>query len=267
MIKRISGTHNSKIKLYRKLSTSSKERKKQGLICLEGLRLVCDCAAVCDSLKYLFVSERFYKTHSEQTEKLARRFDEAFILDENIINRLKGVVTSQEIMAVVGASLDDISGLTLKEGGFYIALNEVKDPGNVGTIIRTAAALNFDGVIIDNCCDPLSLKCVRASMGAVLRTHLYRCENAEEFIKANKSVCTVYAAVAHGEDCFVDSNRFGRGILIVGNEAFGIKKSIINLSDLKVKIPLAEKAESLNVAAAASICMYEMKRKVNFKGC
>ena len=144
-------------------------------------------------------------------------------------------------------------------GSRLLLLEDIQDPGNVGTLIRTAAAFDFSGVILtDKCADPLSPKCVQATAGTVLSLWLRRTNLYLKLVEAlrRKGYCLIAADLSGTDD---QSTLCGRDklLLALGNEAAGLSKKLLELSDYRFKIPIdRKKAESLNVAACGAICMY-----------
>lgn len=168
--------------------------------------------------------------------------------------------TPQGIAAVVRVPADIYSGqLPASAGDKVLLLEDVQDPGNVGSLIRTAAAFGFSGVTLtEKCADPLSPKCLQSTAGTVLslwirRTHSYRAL-AEELKSGG------YALVATdlgGKDDLSVLGHYDKLVLALGNEASGLSDWLLDLSDYRLRLPIAsEKAESLNVAACGAICMY-----------
>jgi len=144
-------------------------------------------------------------------------------------------------------------------GNKILLLEDIQDPGNVGTLIRTAAALDFVGVILSNkSADPLSPKCVQSTAGTVFSVWLRRTASYIELVKSLKQKgYTVIATDVYGTDEPSILNNHGRQILALGNEASGLSPALLELSDHRLVIPVnRNKAESLNVAACGAICMY-----------
>ena len=168
--------------------------------------------------------------------------------------------TPQGTMAVVRLPVDMCSGYLPEDAGNKILLLEdIQDPGNVGTLIRTAAAFDYSGVIMTGkCADPLSPKCVQATAGTVLsvwsrRTARYLDLAAE----LRKSGYTLVAADLNGVAEPSILSRQGKLLLALGNEAAGLSRALLDVADYRLRIPtIREKAESLNVAVCGAICMY-----------
>ncbi|MDY6934188.1 MAG: RNA methyltransferase [Spirochaetota bacterium] len=182
------------------------------------------------------------------------------IISEDQIRSICNTKSPQGIIAVIRSPIDIYSShLPVNVNGNILLLDDIQDPGNVGTLIRTAAAFNFVGVILtEKCADPLSPKCVQSTTGAILslwirRTNRYL-ELAEELKGSGYSLA---AADVDGREAPSLLCRMDRLLLALGSEASGLSKSIIDASNYKIRIPInREKAESLNVAACGAICMH-----------
>ena len=168
--------------------------------------------------------------------------------------------TPQGSMAVVNMPADIYSDYLPEDAGNKILLLEdIQDPGNVGTLIRTAAAFDFSGVIMtENCADPLSPKCVQATAGTVLSVWLRRTIHYLELAVAlRKDGYTLIATELNGiaEPSIISSQ--SKILLALGNEAAGLSKALLSTADYRLRIPtIREKVESLNVAACGAIFMY-----------
>ena len=175
--------------------------------------------------------------------------------------------TPQGIMAVVRAPVDTgANHLPGHIGGKVLLLEDIQDPGNVGTLIRTAAAFDFSGVIMtESCADPLSPKCVQATAGTVLSVWLRRTGHYLELVSAlKKSGYSLIAAELEGTAKPPILQRQSKLLLALGNEAAGLSKTLLDAADYRLWIPtVREKAESLNVAACGAICMYLSSPELN----
>ena len=148
--------------------------------------------------------------------------------------------------------------------GYHVALNAVQDPGNVGTILRTMDAAGFDTLYIDQkTADPFSPKCSRATMGAVFRIRIERCSTLEEpLLRLKQAGVPVISGDLRGNDLFGRPPLCGKGAcLLIGNEGSGIEPGIKSLSDLRVRIPMPGRAESLNASVSAGILIYDLLRE------
>ncbi|MFC2025330.1 TrmH family RNA methyltransferase [Chloroflexota bacterium] len=174
--------------------------------------------------------------------------------------------TPQGVMAAVRIPVDIWSDcLPDNIGNKILLLEDIQDPGNVGTLIRTAAAFNYSGAILsENCADPLSPKCVQAAVGTVLSIWLRRTTNYLELISAlRKGGYTIAATDLNGMEEPALLSRQNKLLLALGNEAAGLSIAMLNIADFRLRIPtIQEKAESLNVAACGAICMYLSSQKL-----
>ena len=167
--------------------------------------------------------------------------------------------TPQGIAAVVKISPDIYSArLPADAGNKILLLEDIQDPGNTGTLIRTAAAFNFSGVILtDKCADPLSPRVVQATAGAVLSLWLRATPQYRELVRSlRENGYSLIAAELNGTDK-PDVLRRGKFVLALGNEAAGLSPGLLEMADFHVRIPIAQqKAESLNAAVCGGILMY-----------
>jgi TrmH family RNA methyltransferase len=168
--------------------------------------------------------------------------------------------TPQGIIAIVKIP-EGIYSSTLPEdsGKHILLLEDIQDPGNVGTLIRTAAALEYDGVVLtESCADLLAPKCVQASAGTILSLWCRRTAEYLNIVRSLKqSSYKIVAADVRGSDEPSILSQQVKLVLALGNEAAGLSKELLAIADYRVQIPtVKEKAESLNVAACGAILMY-----------
>ena len=175
--------------------------------------------------------------------------------------------TPQGTMAVVRLPADmGADHLPEDAGNKVLLLEDIQDPGNVGTLIRTAAAFDFSGVIMtENCADPLSPKCVQATAGTVLSVWLRRTKRYLELARAlRKGGHILIAAELDGVAEPSILQRQSKLLLALGNEAAGLSKALLDEADYRLRIPtVREKAESLNVAVCGAICMYLSSKELS----
>ena len=239
------------LKWYQALA-GDKGRLEAGVFLVEGDRAIRQIAGTRPEVIVEIVSS---EDVPEEWAKFPSR-----IVTESQLRRISNTVTPQGTIAVVrlprGAHSD---ALPEKPGGRVLLLEDVQDPGNVGTLIRTAAAFDYAGVILsERCADPFSPKSVQATAGAVLSIWLRRTGRYIDLLKRLKQGgYQVFAADLNGDDGpHIISNR-DRLVLALGNEAAGLSSALLEISDHRFRIPVArEKAESLNVAASGAIGMF-----------
>ncbi len=179
---------------------------------------------------------------------------------EKQLDSISSTKTPQEIIAVVHLPLKTYSDqLPDSPGAKVLLLEDVQDPGNVGTLIRTAVAFGFSGIILtDKCADPLSPKCIQATAGTVLSLWIRRTTRCLDLVKELKNNRYVLVSTnLNGTEDFSVLRHRNNLILALGNEAAGLSRSILQESDYRLRIPIVtDRAESLNVAACGAICMY-----------
>lgn len=187
--------------------------------------------------------------------------DRAFVLDEKLFDKLAQTETSQGIMAVVAKPKTDKADFVGKDGNFVV-LDRLQDPGNIGTILRTADAAGYSlAIVMKGTADIFSPKTVRAATGSLFRmpvVFLDSVSELREFTKAagKKLVATCFDTQRY----YFDEDLTNNIALVIGNEGNGICEEIIESSDLKIKIPMQGNIESLNASVAAGILMYEAMR-------
>jgi TrmH family RNA methyltransferase len=183
-----------------------------------------------------------------------------FELGPGVVEKVADTVTPQPLLAIVRtpvATLDDLAGAS-----FVVVCVDVRDPGNAGAVIRSADAAGADGVI---CCagtvDPFNPKTVRASAGSVLHLPVVAGDDAGTVLDALKARgLRCLAAVAHGGETYTEVDLVGPLALVLGNEASGLPNNLGALIDHDLTIPMAGKAESLNVSMAAAVLCFEVRR-------
>jgi TrmH family RNA methyltransferase len=181
-------------------------------------------------------------------------------VSESQFRYISNTRTPQGTMAVVRMPEDIYSSrLPADAGDRILLLEDIQDPGNVGTLIRTAAAFDFSGAILtENCADPLSPKCVQSTAGSVLSVWLRRTSEYLEMVTPLKQRgYSLIAADLKGTDELSAIEHQDRLLLALGNEAVGLSRKLLDMADYRVNIPIARnRAESLNVAVCGAITMY-----------
>lgn len=246
-----------------------KARGRRGLAVLEGVRLVEEALAAGLEFKGALVSPDLARTTRGQalTAELASHAVTVEEVGARTFGQLAGTDTPQGILAVVAPRTWSVADVptTAGGGGAVLVVDGVQDPGNVGTLIRTAHALGASAsVLLRGSADPMNAKALRAAMGATFRHPVLQLDDAP-FIKwARERGLTLWAAAVDGVPLAraLDASRSPTELIavIVGNEGAGIRPQLNAVAAQRVAIPLAGGAESLNVAVAAGILLYEVLR-------
>ena len=260
----ITSKDNPNIKLYQKLSANKKYRTEYGMFPLEGLRLINDAVTENAELHCVLMTESFIKKQSVHGEALdfpsvtGKRI--LYISDE-IGARLASTEDTQGIFAICRMKPAISADALAKSGGRYVMLHNIQDPGNMGTIIRTADAMGIDGVFAVGCCDIYSPKAVRSTMGSLFRMKICICSAEDAFAAFDKNNISTYAAVVDGSAVSVTDVSFGSGAaVLIGNEGNGLPKEISDRCTERITIKMHGNINSLNAATAASIIMWELTK-------
>ena len=234
---------NERIKKVAKLMSSSRFRKENELMVLEGERLCFEAETI----------EELYYTQNGYNEELISRAKFHDEVSKDVFKKLADTITPPGVIAVV--KRPNIKPI-LKEDGKYLAFENIQDPGNLGTAARTAEALGLSGIIVKGV-DPYSPKVLRASMGAILRLPIIEPQDILAFLKqSNKRIVGTVVSEAKS----IKEFKFSNDIVLIGNEGNGLTNEAKALCDELVTIKMAGRAESLNAAAASSIIAWEMVR-------
>lgn len=244
-------------KWYRRLATK-KGRLEAGAFIVEGTRSINQIISNHpDEIIEILTIEEPLPVYSNYVVRLVTESQFRYICQTK---------TPQGVMAAVRIPVDIWSDCLPDDiGNKILLLEDIQDPGNVGTLIRTAAAFNYSGAIMsENCADPLSPKCVQATVGTVLSIWLRRTTNYLELISAlRKGGYTIVATDLNGMEKPALLSRQSKLLLALGNEAAGLSIAVLNVADFRLRIPTIQgKAESLNVAACGAICMYLSSQKL-----
>ncbi len=235
-----------------------KERDKTGLYIAEGYKL---CAEACGRVSVAYVVLRQGREQDAAYSELAQRSGGAcIILSEPAYDKITKDHTPDGILFVIQMESREIpADLT---GERICILDGLQDPGNVGTIIRTAAALGFDRVFLHECADAYNPKVIRATMGAFFKIFVSPCDALEETIPClQQAGRRVLAAALSDTGITVGKDvLFPADCLILGNEGHGVSDIALRLCDTTIKIPMTEKTESLNAAAAAAVLLWEYSK-------
>lgn len=263
VMNRIESKSNRIIKEMRSLE-KKKYRDIENLYVAEGLRTVRDML-YCPSMRYIVVMEAMLEKedYRQIVEDALANDKKVFLLDASLGDPFQFTEHSQGIWAVLEKevySLDRLMASWKEEANeAYILLDSVQDPGNVGTIIRTALAAGVKAIFLTKgSVDIYNLKTVRSTMSALTKLPIYTGLEDEDVrrLMGHETVQS-FALVPNGETYYTDIAYSGRNLFILGNEGNGIRQEWINLADKGITIPMYGDIESLNLSVAASLMMYK----------
>ena len=253
----ITSSQNPKLKLARALMGRAKERREASAFVAEGVRLVEEAVNSNWGFRFVLYDETLSERGTLNVKRLTSLGMECEEVSPNLMKSLSDTETSQGILAVL-----DLAQLPITNYPNFIFIpDQIRDPGNLGTLIRSADAAGVDAVLIPpETTDPFAPKVVRAGMGAHFRLPILSM-GWEEIQQVSKSANQrVVLADMDGESCWETDLRQPLA-LIVGGEAEGASAEARKLASQKIKIPMAGKTESLNAAAAGSVLMFEVVRQ------
>lgn len=255
-VNKIESAENEKIKLVKKLSGSRKYRCENNCFIVEGLRL---CYDACNSnVKILktFYTENAYVKSREKLDEIIKRSEKSYVITENISRKISDTLNPQGIFCVIQFFNNDNTVLPCEK---IIILENIQDPSNLGTILRSADAFGVKNVIMSpGCTDVYSPKVLRGSMGAIFRLNFIIPKDFMDFIM--KLNVVLYATVPDKSAQNIANVTFtDKTALIIGNEGYGISTELLRICK-KITIPMVGLTESLNAAVAASIAMWEMTK-------
>lgn len=253
----IESKDNKLIKEIRKLS-EKKYRQKYEQFLIEGFRFVSEALCSDFDVEYIFIlEEKQDKLALYEIEKNTSENTKMILVSQSVLNSICDTLSPQGIVAVVKNKKFTIKD----EDGFYVLCDEVQDPGNMGTIIRSAHAAGALGLIVTKgVVDIYNQKTLRATMGSIF--HVPIIETFETVLELKDDGFKLLVSSLEAKDDFYDVDLTGKLIISVGNEGNGVSTKVRDLADLLVKIPMPGKAESLNVGVAASIMMFERVRQL-----
>lgn len=258
----IKSKDNPKIKLYRKLLGSKKDRYKYRQFVLEGSRLIFDALKSEAAINQIYLAEFAKEKFLPELERACADNIKINLISDDLGSFISATENTQGIFAQCDfPDNTSISG-KIKARGRYAVLYRLQDPGNAGMIVRTADALGLDGVIFCESCDAYNPKAVRAAMGSMFRIPVYRDVDADSLFAAlSKAGLKSYGAVVDQLACDVKKLDFKNGgAVFIGNEGNGLDRETIEKCSEKITIPMKGHTESLNAAMAAGIIMWELMR-------
>ena len=282
----ITSTSNSKIKELKQLQKKARLRQEKGLFIAEGLRMVGETPK--ERILAAYVAEHFEKEHADWLAKWNVPYE---TVADNIFDSICDTKTPQGILCLVKRqewTMDELlaeekkvedceqkdcenaedcekkeSREKKRKVPLFLLIENLQDPGNLGTIFRTGEAAGVSGIIMSReTVDIYNPKTVRSTMGAIYRVPFFYTDSLEQAIEQLKAagIC-VYAAHLTGEKYYSDFSYEKGAAFLIGNEGNGLSEQIANLADDYLKIPMEGQAESLNAAVAAAVLMYEVHRQ------
>lgn len=271
----ITSLNNPKIKEVIKLNNKARARKDAGVFLVEGIRMLREVPF--DLLKEVYMTQDFFDKHGDEPvlERLKTYLDRparlagddifVTLVSDECMQKICDTVTPQGVICVIKRRSYEITDMNAGDGTFILLLENIQDPGNLGTMIRTAEAAGATGVIMSQgTVDVYSPKVVRATMGAIFRVpFFYVPDMCQQIDKIKQLGLSVYAACLDGADWYTEPDYTKRCAILIGNEGNGLSKEAIARADGGIFIPMDGQVESLNASISAAVLMYEVHRQRN----
>lgn len=262
--KMITSVSNPQVKQVCAYVQKARERRKAGIFVAEGVKMFEEAPAA--DIYKVYVTPAFCERHAADAvhKKLEQTGFEQ--VSDEVLSKMSDTQTPQGILCLIKMPKYSLKDLLVNQNGIFVVLEDLQDPGNLGTILRTGEGAGIAGVIMTkNTVDIFNPKTIRATMGSIYRVPFVYVQEPEEALSELKAAgISVYAAHLKGEQ-YYDAFDYTRGCaFLIGNEGNGLKEQTADLADTYVKIPMAGQVESLNAAIATTLFMYEAARQRGF---
>ncbi|MBR4059187.1 MAG: RNA methyltransferase [Lachnospiraceae bacterium] len=260
----ITSISNAQVKQVCAYVQKAKERRKDRIFVVEGPKMFEEAPA--ERIYKVYATQSFCDKHT--TDGMGAKLKETGfeVVSDEVLAKMSDTKTPQGILCLVKWPEYSLEDLLLRKKGVFVVLEDLQDPGNLGTIIRTGEGAGIAGVIMSgNTVDIFNPKTIRATMGSIYRVPFVYVQDMAQAIKRLKRAdIAVYAAHLKGEQ-YYDAFDYTKGCaFLIGNEGNGLKEETALLADTYVKIPMAGQVESLNAAIATTLFMYEAARQRGF---
>lgn len=258
----ITSSQNPKIKLIRALAGRPKERRENKAFLAEGVRLVEEAFSAGWQFQFVLYRDGLSQRGQDLVRGLIAKGIDVEPVAENLLQVVTETETPQGILAVLSLDPPDFLQSAAPTPTFILIPDQIRDPGNLGTLLRTAAAAGVEAVFIPpETTDPFAPKVVRAGMGAHFRLPIQTL--SWEQIRARVEGLSVYLSDAEGEKTCWEADFRSPTVLIIGGEADGASEQARELATAIIRIPMPGNVESLNAGAAGSVLMFEVVRQRN----
>lgn len=259
-MQKITSKDNEFIKHIKKLK-DKKYRDLNNEYMIEGIKLVKEAIQEKAEIKQIIICEECDNTEiipKELTYEIAKY--ECIYVTKQIFNSITEVKNPQGILAVVSKEKTE-NGIDYSQD-IIVALDDLQDPGNLGTILRTVDSIGLTQILVSKgTADCFNPKVVRSTMGAIFRVKIIECEDLKNTLKEMKNHHFKIMVTSLQTNNSIYDVDYNKKVIVVGNEANGVEKEIQDMADEKVKIPMLGKTESLNASVATGIVLYEYVRQ------
>ena len=254
----ITSNSNAQVKRLLQLQKKSKARNEEQVFLVEGLRMFLEVPT--ERVQKVYISETLYNKKKQDLD--LEKFS-VEILSDSVFSYVSDTKTPQGILCIVEQQKYNIEELLNIKNPHFMVLDNLQDPGNLGTIVRTAEGAGVDAVFLSKeSVDIYNPKTIRSTMGSIYRMPVVYVEDLLELLNTfRKKGIKSYAAHLEGKNSYDKEDYKGGTAILIGNEGNGPRDEVADSADVWVQIPMQGKVESLNAAIAASILMFEVYRQ------
>lgn len=254
----ITSTSNGQVKELLQLQKKSKVRNERDIFVVEGIKMFLEAPR--DRIEKVFISETLFNKKKQELQLDGLKVE---ILSDKVFSYVSDTKTPQGILCIVRQKKTKLEEIFRQNPAHLMILENLQDPGNLGTIVRTAEGAGVSGIILSkDCVDIYNPKTIRSTMGSIYRMPFLYVENLEKTIEEVKEQnVKVYAAHLQGKNNYDEENYQTGCAFLIGNEGNGLSQEIAEKADIWVKINMHGQVESLNAAIASSILMFEVCRQ------
>ncbi|MBU9725379.1 TrmH family RNA methyltransferase [Diplocloster modestus] len=254
----ITSTHNQQVKHVMQLNRKPRLRNEEGVFVVEGFKMVKEAPR--DRIVKAYVSASALADSSCQALLADLSFE---AVEDQVFTQMSDTQTPQGILAVIKRQEPDPDQLLEQTDPFLLLIENLQDPGNLGTMIRTAEGAGVTGILISReSVDLYNPKTIRSTMGSIYRVPVHIADSLTGLIPLlHQRGIRTYAAHLRGTESYTDADYQKGTAFLIGNEGNGLTEELADAADQYIRIPMEGQVESLNAAMAAGILMYEVKRQ------
>jgi len=263
-INMITSSANARVKQVVQWQTKAKERRKDKVFLAEGIKMYEEAPA--ESIREVYLSQDIEEKIKQNTLLWKKLNDTGYeLVSPEVFTKMSDTQTPQGILTVLRQPEYDLPELLKCPNPLFVVLENLQDPGNLGTIIRTGEGAGITGVIMSSqTVDIFNPKTIRATMGSIYRVPFVYVKSMEETMEGlHKAGIRTYAAHLQGETYYDTLSFREPTAFLIGNEGNGLTRETADMADSYLKIPMEGQVESLNAAVATALLMYEARRQRN----
>ncbi len=258
----LTSTKNPLVRQLRSLGESAKDRKEQGLFLVEGTHALTEAIATAYPLSIVCCTEKWIAANPDLYDQIEAATDEIErleIVSEEVLQAIATTKNPDGVIAAAPLPSQEVAKITT----LGLALETIQDPGNIGSIVRSAVAVGIDGILVSSdSVDLTNPKIIRATAGQWFRCTMQTSTNiADDIRKLQSQGVKVIATLANAQKTYWDYDFTQPTVILLGNEGNGLSAELIELADEAISIPQSDRVESLNVSICAALLLYEAKRQ------